>query len=364
MDDQYIRSQAFALQEDARDVIKDVQSEYSPVDVGEDRAFEPPEVDNLEAVSPEDVMREQFSSGDTDIDFDDEALDYSRQRSVEISSVEVDDTEGHEYARNAQSLSERLESITRLNEKMQKLDSRVRFVATKADAPDNAYVYSVEGFDYYYKVDEKLRPSDVTEINKDDSWWLYDENERVLKTIIALAEKYPEVVSTVEKVEQSYTFTDRVLKTEDEVVGEEDVFTLKQQDAIVATITQAKGAGSKEDEGVTKNRNQLLSMAGSIVRGLITLLDDMEGTVGQHDLERALQEVESARNAIRHPEEGGGPVGSADDVVAVSLVQARRKLRDASGMIDDPQREQALSDIMSELEELQRAADRVLDVEI
>lgn len=240
MDDQYIRGRALAVHDEASTIIEQVQKEYDPVQVADpDESFSPAEVDTIdEEVSAEEVTTHDFNG--VDVDPFEEDLDGIKQVGVQIDSVDMENTRGHQLAKTGESLKARLEKIEKLNERMKEIDSRVRFVATKADAPENAYVYDVEGIDYYFKIDDTIRPSDVTEINKDDSWWLYDENERVLKTILALADRYPEPLNRVEKVEQAYTFTDRVLKTEDEVLGDEDAFTLKQQDAIVAVLVQAR----------------------------------------------------------------------------------------------------------------------------
>lgn len=316
MDDQYVRGRALSLEQDASDVIKEVESNYEWMNwEGEPDVNDP----DVELIDKEDaVMGDLAASGNAESN-DKDSDNYVRQRGYARDGPEVGWTEGHEFVMRTSEVKDRLLQIEKVNEKLREEDSRRRYVATKADAPKNAYTYEDKFGPYYFKTDTKIRPSDVAGINEDDSWYSYDEKEKVLKSIIALAEKYPEMVQKAAEIEQVYTFTDRVLKTEDEVVRDPDVFSLEQQDGIVSTIVQARGTATDEDKEKATT-GDLRSVIESVRRSISISRDEIKSEAPryvQSDIDRADKELGEALEFLRD---------GKYEAVEVSVVQACDKL--------------------------------------
>lgn len=238
MGDSYIRDRAVAVLDEASDELDRVEKNAERVDFTDDDRFNVPQTKEspaeFEFVSrsfqPESSPSPPSSVGDEDI----------RRRAFSANETLKDRTEGHEFAEDADSAARSISQIQALNEEFEKQGSDRRYVISPANVPDNAYMYKDDIGEYYFEADTVISPSSVAPLDKKGAWWSFSEDERVLKTVLELADQYPEQVQHADSVEKAYTFTDRVLKTEDEVVREEDVFSLKQQDAIVTVLVQAR----------------------------------------------------------------------------------------------------------------------------
>lgn len=329
MDDQYVRGRALSLEKDASEVIKEVESDYEWMNwEGEPDVNDP----DVELIDKEDaVMGDLAPSEDTGSNDEEGSDNYVRQRGYARDSPEVGWTEGHEFVMRTSEVKDRLLQIEKVNDKLREEGSRRRYVATKADAPENAYTYEDKFGPYYFKTDEKIRPSDVAGINNDDSWYGYDEKEKVLKSIIALAEKYPEIVQKAAEIEQVYTFTDRVLKTEDEVVRDPDVFSLEQQDGIVSTIVQARGTAmqTEEKEDKVKSLSEVQSLADSARSAIVVAEDKINREAPSYvegDITRAKKELGDALDYLREGNMEG---------LEISLSQATEKVSEVEYAMRD-----------------------------
>lgn len=318
MEDQYIRARALSLEEDASEVIKGVEDEYDWPSIDEaDSEVDPEKVSLID--EKEAVLRE--FTPDEDPGDPDERFDEVKKVGYQMGGLDVGWTEGHEFVVKSGGVKERLHNIEKVNDQLREAGSRRRYVATKANTPDLAYAYEDDFGVFYFKTDDPLRPSDVVEKNGDESWYLYeDDDERVLKTIQALAQEYPEAIQASDSIEALYTFTDRVLKTEDEVVRDDDVISLEQQDAIVSTIAQAKDFSKRNDSTEKATMTDVHRRIDNVRRSLVVAVSDFRDhapSYVQPNIGTAMNELEDALDYVREESEEG---------VEISLIQAKDKI--------------------------------------
>ena len=346
MDDQYVRGRALSLEKDASEIIEEVESEYDWMEWGESDSSVPVEKD-VESADPEEVTRGQFVE---EVSVEDDGVDEVQQAGVAREELGVGWTEGHEFVMRTDEVKDRLLQLEKVNEKLKESGLNRRYVATKANSPSNAYVFEDEFGPFYFKTGEKFRPSDVAALNKDESWWFYDEEEKVLKSIVALADQYPDAMQVVDSVEATYTFTDRVLKTEDEVVRDDDVFSLKEQDAIVSTVVQAKDVAEKESVSKVTS-SQIHRQVESARRSIVIAEADVKEAApsyAERNISTADEELGHALDYLKRDE---------FQAAELSLIQAKEKLGTLLMALDDPGSEQAHSAVGAIHQEVVEALD-------
>lgn len=238
MGDSYIRRRTLGILDEASEELDRVSEKSDVVDLTDDSRFDVPDVSESD---PEfESVPQSFSRDSSVVSPSSEFDEDISGRAFSANETVKERTEGHEFAEDADAASQTIKQIQDVNEKLKERGSNRRYVVTAANVPETAYTYKDDVGEFYFETDTVVRPSSVAPLDKEDSWWSFSEDEKVLKTVLELAEEFPELVQHADTVEKAYTFTDRVLKTEDEVVRDEDVFSLKQQDAIVTVLVEAR----------------------------------------------------------------------------------------------------------------------------
>lgn len=245
MSEDYIRGRALAVYGEAREIVSESVDEQTDEPIGKRSDFtSDPESESVDGVGDLDITLDNLFGMDGDSrgqsSEEESAQSYARKRGFERDSTPAG-MNARLHVESTQKAAKRLSEIARLNERLAKNGSTRRYVATAADAPESAHLHRSDDeiAAYYHDVgDANVRPSDVAKHNGDESWWLYDEDERILKTIITLADEYGEAVRDVDSTDAAYSLTDRTLVTEDERPGDEDTFGLREQDAIVAVCNR------------------------------------------------------------------------------------------------------------------------------
>lgn len=165
--------------------------------------------------------------------------------------VEVDPNNDLEKAEDAKQHAKEVEAI---NQELKAYGSHQRYVVSKSDAPDGAYVYEDEFGKYYYKgPDQDFRPSHVAEFAEKEAWTLLGEDEQVVKTIELLNEITGEPLADADSAEKAEAWLRRCLTHPEKAQKADDVF---DPDFIERTAKMIAAASvRKEDDKGNSNED-------------------------------------------------------------------------------------------------------------
>lgn len=207
------------------EIFKEMQEEFSPIEVGDpnDTDVEPQQVEEADDSS---FVVERFRE-DVPEQEDDFELGL-RERAWKTEEIDMSDNVGMEFAEGTSTLTEKVNQIERVNERLEKRGVNRRYVLGVTDAPDSAHVYEDRVGKYYYEIEEKLRPSDVTSVIEEESWFNLSQKGRVLATVLLLSKRYPWVFDDAKSETAADSLLERALITEVDELENEDVFSLEK----------------------------------------------------------------------------------------------------------------------------------------
>ena len=229
--DDYIRRRGYSApkHDEVFDEIFEEFDGVEPVDVGKTEYDE----EQVDESDPATAAIEQFKFDELSEDDDDFSLGRIRAKAYHSEEIDFEDNEGAEFGDNASSLSGKAQKYDDLNQEMKKDGIKRRYVLGEPDAPDIAHVYEDGIGKYYYEINARVRPSDITKVLDDvESRFELSEDGRVYGTVMLLAKAFPWQTIDVSSEDAVNQFLERALITEVEDLESEDVFSVDQVDAV------------------------------------------------------------------------------------------------------------------------------------
>lgn len=234
MDD--IRKLAYAALNQS-DVIEEVLGEYEPVSVkssGPD-----PEVETIEEPEPSETARFLF---ELQSDIPEETGDVGalgRMRELAYSrknNVTFDQNDGVAMEDEIAALTEKAKQLATANAGLSERGIKRRYIMAEPEAPPDAHVYEDGVGKYFYKIDSKLRPFDVTDVVEADSWFELSDDGRTLASVLLLAKEYPWFTVEDQSREQIESHLYRALVTELDELNDENVYRMERIDKIADAL--------------------------------------------------------------------------------------------------------------------------------
>ena len=195
------------------------------------------EIEYSEVEEPEhsEVVRSQFDESVPEQD-DDFELTSIREKAYRPSEVSFEGNEGVEFGRSTESLTEKAKRLEKVNEQLEEEGIRRRYVMAETDAPDRAFVHEDSIGKYFYETPVSLRPSDVTKVVSEDSWFNIPENRRTLSTIVLLGKSYPWLVEDSKSDSAVDSLVELTLTSEIDDLESEDVFSKHRIDEVARLL--------------------------------------------------------------------------------------------------------------------------------
>lgn len=205
-------------------------SGIEPVDVhkyGEEEVDEP----EVEEVDPAESVTKMFHEP-VDEDLEDGEFHHILKRGYGSEDVDFDGNVGVEFSEGADSITDKAEQLEKVNQQLKSQGVRRQYVMSDVDAPDLASVYEDSIGKYFYRINARARPSDITKVMDIDSRFELSEKGRVLATVVLLGKSFPWVVHDADSPDKVDSFLERALITEVDELEKEDVFSLDEVEAV------------------------------------------------------------------------------------------------------------------------------------
>lgn len=215
-DNEYIKNAAFSLSTE-QEIIKQAHEELSEdVEIESEIGKSADEVE-VEEEDPDTALTSGFDQHVPEREEVKSGNEHIRERGYEKGEIDMDENDGLERMKSADSLQDKQAQILEANERFRSDNISRRYVMSKADIPKDAIAFKDALSHYYYKIDKPLAPEDcVKMLESYDTWFDVAKTDRPAVGIIALAEKYPwafEDMRTSEKHDAS-VFLDNVFVSE------------------------------------------------------------------------------------------------------------------------------------------------------
>ena len=217
------------------DIFKETFEEFAPVEGQDldDLEVEPEQVEDSETFTVDKFREQQIPDSDEDT-FD---MGRIRERGWKSEEISFEDNDGVEFSQESTSLQEKMEKIETINDKLAQKGINRRYVLGEVDAPKNASVFEDGIGKYFYEVSTNLRPSDVSKVVEEDSWFELSSDGRKLATIKLLKKNYPWLIHEAKSDTEVDNLLERALVSEVDELETEDVFTMEKIEQIKSLLT-------------------------------------------------------------------------------------------------------------------------------
>lgn len=229
-----IRRRAYASPQHS-DLFEEMYEELSGINAPDVTDVEV-EKNDVDEPSPDTVITSRFAENTAKTDSDDFELGRVREKAFSSESVSFEGNEGVDFSEGADTVKQRINRLEQINKRLANEDVRRRYVVSKTDTPDSATVYEDSIAEYFYKMPFSVRPSDVSKVVEQDSWFEIPQNERVRSTVVLLDKAYPWVLRDAKSETEVQNFLERALVTEVDELESEDVFSVDMKSELVELL--------------------------------------------------------------------------------------------------------------------------------
>lgn len=205
------------------DIFDEVSKDFAPVEGGDvtDTEIEYEEVEESETFVL-DKFREEVVKPQDEDEFE---LGSIRERGWRAEEIDLDSNEGVEFAKGSTDLQTRMEKYSEINQQLDDKGINRRYIVGDVHAPSSAHVFEDSIGKYYYAMDHSLRPSTVTKVVNEDSWFEIPRERRTKATVLLLGKAYPWHTHEAKTERAVESLLERALITETDELETEDVFS-------------------------------------------------------------------------------------------------------------------------------------------
>lgn len=217
------------------DVFEEVFDEAEDIEAKDVTSIEYDSVE-VEESEPNEAIRAKFSEPVPDVE-DDFELGHIREKGMSREEISFEGNEGVEFSQSSDSVVSRAKKLEKVNDQLKGEGIRRRYVLTKSDAPEGAFVHEDSIGKYFYEAPFSLRPSDVSKVVEEDSWFNLSSEGRVLATVMLLDKSYPWALEDAKSERAVDKLLERVLTLEVDDLESEDVYSMDMKSELVALLS-------------------------------------------------------------------------------------------------------------------------------
>ena len=233
MDDR-IRKRAYSSPKHT-DVFEEVFEEFEGFETTDPAEVEFEDTQVKES-NPDDAIRAGFTEPVPEQE-DDFELGTIREKAHSHEEIDFQNNEGVEFSEGSDSVIERAQKLQKVNSQLEEQGVRRQYVLSESDAPENAFVHKDSIGDYFYEMPFRVRPSNVTKVVEEDSWFELSENERVVATVMLLDKSYPWALQDAKSERAVESLLERTLVLETDDLESEDVYSVSMKENLKSLLS-------------------------------------------------------------------------------------------------------------------------------
>lgn len=164
---------------------------------------------------------------------------YTQKAGYQRGSI-PDAVDAEKIARGAEKATEKMESVSTINGRLQKKGVSRRYVVHESDAPDSVMLKEDDFGKYYFKTQGTLTRKDAVMHSDSKSWFGLNEDGRYLAVVKMLEERYPHAIRDIEDPDHAESFIRRAVRDKTDTRREdEDAFSLDDVDEVAELVASA-----------------------------------------------------------------------------------------------------------------------------